>query len=81
MPSDGYTIVDPQLVLGPTCIYGLGSTSPAIDQASTASYPSVTSDIDGQTRSGAKDTGADEYTTAAAINKPLVATDVGPNAP
>jgi poly(beta-D-mannuronate) lyase len=62
-------------------IYGLASTSPAIDQASSSSYPAVTKDIDGQTRSGMKDTGADEYSTASIVNRPLKAGDVGPSSP
>lgn len=79
MPTSGYTIVDPQLTLKPTGIYGLMSTSPAINQASSTAYPTVTTDIEGQTRSGMKDTGADEYSTQPVIVHPLVPSDVGPN--
>jgi poly(beta-D-mannuronate) lyase len=78
MPAGGYAIVDPQLVQGSDGIYRLASTSPAIDLASTGSYPEVTTDLDGQVRSGAKDTGADEYSMAAINNGPLTAADVGP---
>jgi poly(beta-D-mannuronate) lyase len=79
MPTSGYTIVDPKLTLKATGIYGLTSTSPAIDRASSTSYPSVSIDMDGQTRSGMKDTGADEYSTQPVVMHPLVSSDVGPN--
>lgn len=82
MPTSGYTVVDPQLVLKSNNIYGLGSnTSPAIDQASSTSYSPVIEDMDGQSRSGMKDTGADEYSTAPVTRKPLIASDVGPISP
>lgn len=79
MPTSGYTIVNPQLTLQATGIYGLSSSSPAIDQASATAYPAVISDIDGQTRSGMKDTGADEFSTEPAVVRPLLPSDVGPN--
>jgi poly(beta-D-mannuronate) lyase len=79
MPTSGYTIVDPKLVLKSNNIYGLGSGSPAIDQASSTSYSVVKADIDGQTRSGMIDTGADEYSSGTVTNKPLVASNVGPS--
>jgi poly(beta-D-mannuronate) lyase len=81
MPAEGYSIIDPKLVLGTDGLYRLSSASPAIDQAGASSYLPVTADMDGQERLGAKDTGADEYSNAAIVNKPLVAADVGPSAP
>jgi len=36
--------------------------------------------MDLQTRSGAKDVGADEYSTSGTQRRPLAASDVGPNA-
>jgi len=58
----------------------LSANSPAIDYANTAYTSFVTSDMDGQARS-TPDTGADEYSTATIVNRPLTAADVGPNAP
>ncbi|WNR43827.1 chondroitinase-B domain-containing protein [Paenibacillus roseipurpureus] len=58
----------------------LSSSSPAIN-ASTGSYTFVTTDMDGQSRSGTNDVGADEYATSSVINSPLTTSDVGPLAP
>jgi hypothetical protein len=69
-------VVDPQLQYADS-IWRLSSSSPAID-AAPASYSYVVSDIDGQTRSGAVDIGADEYSSASIVNRPLTASDVGP---
>ena len=41
----------------------------------------MTLDMDGQTRTGAKDTGADEFGAAGPQHRPLTAADVGPKAP
>ncbi|WP_406051262.1 hypothetical protein [Kribbella sp. NBC_00889] len=35
-------------------------------------------DLDGQPRTGTADVGADEYSKASAINRPLTPADVGP---
>ncbi|CAH1195196.1 hypothetical protein PAECIP111891_00620 [Paenibacillus allorhizoplanae] len=58
----------------------LSSSSPAIN-ASTGLYPFVTMDMDGQSRSGTNDVGADEYATSSVVNVPLTTVDVGPLAP
>jgi hypothetical protein len=42
------------------------------------SFPGVTKDIEGQSRDGSPDAGADEVTTGTATNRPLTANDVGP---
>ncbi|MBE1446858.1 chondroitinase-B domain-containing protein [Paenibacillus sp. OAS669] len=57
----------------------LTSASPAIN-AAVGSYPYVTDDMDGQTRS-VNDIGADEYSTSSVVRKPLTTADVGPAAP
>jgi poly(beta-D-mannuronate) lyase len=45
------------------------------------SYPEVIIDLDGQARTGTKDVGADEFSTAPVSRRPLTTTNVGPNAP
>lgn len=80
MPSSGTRRVNPQLVRDASGIFRLQSTSPAIN-TSVGSYPAVNIDMDGQTRSGTKDVGADEFSTAAVVRRPLTTADVGPNAP
>jgi len=70
--------VDPLLVkVGD--IFKLSPTSPAIGAAS-GDFPFVTEDMDGQLRA-APDVGADEWSMAAEIRRPLTPADVGPDAP
>lgn len=79
MPSGGYSIVNPTLVEDANSLYHIQSGSPAID-ASTGSYSYVTLDMDGQSRSGTRDVGGDEYQTSPVVNRPLTIADVGPDA-
>ncbi|MEC0268074.1 chondroitinase-B domain-containing protein [Paenibacillus anseongense] len=58
----------------------LSTSSPAIN-ASTGSYTFVTTDMDGQSRTGVNDVGADEYATSTITNVPLTTSNVGPLAP
>lgn len=58
----------------------LSSSSPAID-SSSGTYSYVTDDMDGHARSGTKDVGADEFSTAAIVRRPLTTADVGYNSP
>jgi Chondroitinase B/Carbohydrate binding module (family 6) len=80
MPSSGYRTVNPQLVLDSHGLYRLSSGSPAID-AALGTFSQVTLDMDGQTRGGTFDVGADEYGAAGALHEPLTTADVGPAAP
>ncbi len=80
MPTSGARRVNPLLSRDSFGVFRLLSTSPAIN-ASVGSYPEVTIDLDGQSRSGTKDVGADEFSTAPVIRRPLTTADVGPNAP
>ena len=75
----GTTTLNPQLVEDGNSVFHLSSGSPAIDRA-TGTYTYVTNDLDQQGRSGTKDAGADEFTTGPVLNRPLTASDVGPNA-
>src|SRR5262245_17425793 len=80
MPSSGASRVTPQLTQDSFSIFRLLSTSPAIN-TSLGSYPEVIIDLDGQARSGTKDVGADEFSTAPITRRPLTTANVGPNAP
>jgi parallel beta-helix repeat protein len=80
MPTSGARRVNPLLSQDSFSVFRLLSTSPAIN-ASVGSYPEVTIDLDGQPRSGTKDVGADEFSTAPVIRRPLTTANVGPNAP
>lgn len=74
----GVTEVNPQL-MQTNGLSRLPKRSPAID-AAVGSFPFVKNDIDGQKRDNKKDVGADEFSTAKVINRPLTAKEVGPNA-
>jgi len=80
MPTSGARRVNPLLSRDSFGVFRLLSTSPAIN-TSVGSYPEVTIDLDGQARSGTKDVGADEFSTAPVIRRPLTTANVGPNAP
>jgi poly(beta-D-mannuronate) lyase len=73
----GFSRKDPKLATGSDGVRRLSSSSPAIDAASRT-YPSVTRDLDGHPRTGRADVGADEYSPAAPLNRPLTPADVGP---
>jgi len=63
-------------------VYRLSTGSPAID-AATGNYPGVVLDFEKQARTGAKDIGADEYSSASPVtvtHGALDATQVGPDA-
>jgi parallel beta-helix repeat protein len=78
-PSGGYRSVNPALTTDSGGLRRLSDASPAID-AAVGSYSQASKDMDLQTRSGAKDVGADEYSTSGTQRRPLAASDVGPNA-
>ena len=59
----------------------LASSSPVINAANGSFYSFVTDDMDGQTRAGSRDIGADELSGATILRRPLTTADVGPNAP
>jgi Chondroitinase B/Carbohydrate binding module (family 6) len=78
MPSSGYRLVDPALAADAYGVYRLQSaSSPAVDTALGA-YSQVVLDVDLQTRTSAKDVGADEFVAAGTIRRPLTSADVGP---
>lgn len=77
LPADGGTTGDPRLVADANGIRHLSPGSPAIDSAE-GDFAFVTVDQDGQPRAGKKDKGADEYSAAPAVARPLTPADVGP---
>ena len=77
IPAAGYKKVDPLLMVGGGVSH-LGAGSPAID-AAMGSF-GIMDDMDGHPRMGTPDVGADEYSTAAPLRRPLTAADVGPMA-
>jgi poly(beta-D-mannuronate) lyase len=72
----GIKITDPLLVFTDS-LWKLSSSSPAVD-SSYGSYNFITYDVDGQNRDQYPDIGADEYSTAPIILRPLRPEDVGP---
>ncbi|HKQ72657.1 MAG TPA: polysaccharide lyase 6 family protein [Blastocatellia bacterium] len=80
MPTSGARRVNPLLSQDSFSIFRLQSTSPAINTG-VGSFPEVTIDLDGHSRSGTKDVGADEFSTAPVVRRPLTTANVGPNAP
>lgn len=71
----GIAEVDPQLVLGADGLWRPAPGSPAIDGAAASAY--LTDDMDGQARIGLYDIGADEFSVAQIVRKPLTTNDVG----
>ncbi|MFL6145772.1 MAG: polysaccharide lyase 6 family protein [Labedaea sp.] len=78
-PSSGLRVVNPALSVDSGGLNRLTATSPAIN-AAAGSYPQVVQDLDLQTRSGAKDVGADEFVSGGNQRRPLSTSDVGPGA-
>lgn len=76
--SGGFTMADPRLApVGPDGLRHLLGDSPAIN-AAVGSYPFVTTDMDGQPRDSLRDAGADEFSAAGVVVRPLTMGDVGP---
>jgi poly(beta-D-mannuronate) lyase len=80
IPTSGFTRADPKLTAGTDGIYRLGTGSAAANAAGVDHSTQVTDDLDGQARIAPYDVGADEFSTAQPIRRPLIAADVGPGA-
>lgn len=76
--QDGITLIDPQLALDAEGLWRLTESSPAIG-AAVGNYPFLMDDMDGQPRGENKDVGADQYSDAPVLYRPLTASDVGPD--
>jgi len=74
----GISINDPELQMGGDGLWRPGATSPAIDGGQGDYTGLISDDMDGQPRLGLFDVGADEYSLATIVRKPLEAGDVGP---
>lgn len=77
LPEAGYVTADPKLERDAHGVLHLAAGSPAID-AAEGDFGFAAADQDGQARSGKKDRGADEFSTAPVIARPLTPADVGP---
>ena len=75
-PTTGFTEIDPMLTRATDGLFRPAPTSPAFGAASGTF--AVTTDIDGQARTGACDVGCDQVNGAGATRGPLKRTDVGP---
>ncbi|GAB4189908.1 MAG: polysaccharide lyase 6 family protein [Phycisphaeraceae bacterium] len=76
--NPGVLNVDPIIALAADGLWRPQSGSPAIDGA-VGNYTGIlTEDVDGQTRIGTYDIGADEVSAAQILRRPLMPGDVGP---
>ncbi|MEX2169154.1 MAG: chondroitinase-B domain-containing protein [Pirellulales bacterium] len=78
LPEGSYRIADPDLVKRDGFMQLTPHSSPV--NAAVGQYPGVEEDIQGQSRGGKKDVGADELSSAAIRYVPLTAQIVGPDA-
>src|SRR5262249_21731611 len=73
----GITLADPELVEDDDRLWRPAANSPALG-AAQGDYRFVTTDADGQDRSGPKDVGCDQASADAATEGPLTMADVAP---
>jgi poly(beta-D-mannuronate) lyase len=76
MPEGSYKSFDPKIAKDKTGGWHLQKGSPAID-AANGDYAKITTDMDGQPRTGKPDVGADEFSYAAVKARTLNPSDVG----
>ena len=79
IPTEGFRRVDP--LLAPAAgLQRVQRGSPLID-AAAAGFAEVATDLDGQPRQEPRDIGADEFSSAPVVRRPLTPADVGPASP
>lgn len=77
LPAGSYTLADPKLVRDAHGVLRLAAGSPAIE-AAAGDFAFAAFDQDGQPREGKRDIGADEFSMAPVVARPLTPADVGP---
>lgn len=77
--NPGVTVVNPQLTFGSDGLWRPAAGSPAINGAVGDFSGTISDDMDGQPRIGLFDVGADEFSVATIVRKPLTGNDVGPD--
>jgi poly(beta-D-mannuronate) lyase len=80
IPETGFKLIDPQLKADNHGEFHVQKGSPAIGEA-VGSYRFVNIAVDGQTRRGKLDIGADQFGRGKVTNRILTLADVGPDAP
>lgn len=76
MPEGTFHTIDPKIEKDKAGVWHLQKGSPAID-AAKGDYSKITVDMDGQARSGRRDVGGDEFSSAPVEAHPLHSYDVG----
>ena len=76
--TEGVTVINPQLDIAEDSLWRPETGSPLIDSA-TGSYDYIINDMDGQTRVGSFDIGADQMSSDSIEVRPLTGSDVGPD--
>jgi len=74
----GISMVDPLLTQSSSGLWRPDTSLSPIKNAATGTYSYVTIDMDGQSRTGVYDIGADEISSGTILLRPLTANDVGP---
>jgi hypothetical protein len=76
--NPGVSAVDPQLALAADGLRRPDATSPVLNAGGSGMSGLLTTDMDGQLRTGGYDIGADEVSAGGVVRRPLTAADVGP---
>jgi poly(beta-D-mannuronate) lyase len=75
----GFTAVDPNLSRAADGLLRPTADSPLRRAAGGGAFPTIRTDIDGQSRIGRYDVGCDQLSDAPITNRPLTSADVGPS--
>lgn len=73
----GFRVLDPGLERAGDGLWRPAATSPA-RAAAVGNFPQITTDMDGQPRTGKFDVGCDQISNARILSRPLTEADVGP---
>jgi poly(beta-D-mannuronate) lyase len=75
--TDGFRVTDPMFAQGDRGLWRPRDGSPARG-AAVGDFPFVEDDIDGQPRTGPRDVGCEQHSSAPIVHRPLTPSDVGP---